>query len=119
MNKISVFLGIAAFSFATSGGKALAEEEVQNPESSQICRSEDFTGCCSWNEGVHDMRTGLCGSGAISKKCDARWNTSLKGRCSYNEGVARVDINGIVYCNNERAPGEPIPKCNDSKDSSN
>lgn len=83
--------------------------EAQNE--SAVCRPADFSGCCSKNAGVADIRTGKCGSGKISPTCDSRWETSLRGRCSYNNGVARVEIDGVVYCNNEKSPGTPIPKC--------
>lgn len=102
-------LGLTSLMAVAAFGSACAASAKS--ESKEICRSEDFSGCCSWNGGVANELTGQCRNGNVSKTCDAKWETNLRGRCSWNKGVAAVDSNGVVYCNNDKAPGTPIPKC--------
>jgi len=104
---------LAAFAFGVviACGAAFAKEIPIDIEQPPICRPENFQGCCSYNEGLEDQRTGKCRNGATSPTCSDRWTTSLQGRCSWNGGVASVDANGVVYCNNEKSPGPAIPKC--------
>jgi len=89
---------------------ALAVGQAED-KPSLICRPENFQGCCSYNDGIADKRTGKCRNGATSPTCNNKWKTSLRGRCSWNDGVASVDAAGNVYCNNKRTPGPAIPKC--------
>lgn len=107
---IARWVAFCILTAASGCASTLPDENPAPLRSGQICRPSNFQGCCSWNGGVADERTGICHSGKISS-CDSQWRTSLQGRCSYNQGVASVSNNGVVYCNNDRAPGTKIPKC--------
>ncbi len=105
-------LGISAFVFVFGYAASFASTtQATAQQDRQYCRQANFRGCCSWNGGLSDYRNGQCVNGTKSDTCEAKWGISLRGRCSYNEGINRVDADGIVYCNNEKAPGAPIPKC--------
>lgn len=86
-------------------------EDSISAASAPICRSADFSGCCSWNEGVFDYKTGTCGNEISSQRCDAKWDISLQGRCSGKGGVFRVTANGTVLCAKGGESTPRIPKC--------
>ena len=104
-------IATVVFGFAIACGVALAKGGSKDTEQPPICRPENFQGCCSFNGGLEDQLNGKCRNGATSPSCSDRWATSLQGRCSWNGGVASVDADGIVYCNNEKSPGPAIPRC--------
>ena len=84
----------------------------KSADEARSCRSAEFSGCCSWNDGVLDYYKGICHSKLDSPRCDTKWDVSLQGRCSGKGGVLRVKANGAVLCVKGGESKPRIPKCN-------
>ena len=110
MSKLLVLVLCSVFAAAAGPKDSAIDAEA---ESERICRSESFQGCCSWNEGLADERTGRCNNNTISDRCEDRWTLKLQGWCSHNGGIDFVDADGTVRCRHGDPKGGPriIEKC--------
>ena len=120
MRKLLLYTGFifvpltACVNVAPTGTETTATTIQAQPSQQNSCRKDDFSGCCSWNEGIEDIRDLKCLNLQQSKSCEANWNISLQGRCAGHGGVDRVAIDGTVHCGDGDPSYPPIPKCNNS-----
>lgn len=114
LRRLAIVVLFAATANCQSAQVSDAPTASASVDNAPICRTADFAGCCSWNNGLLDYFKGVCRNKLDSQKCDAKWDVSLRGRCSGKGGVLRVEANGKALCVKGGESLPRIPKCNAS-----